>query len=331
MQFGASSVKKLENFLYNCRKEIVDGKLWIALQANALSDQCDTKIGFDESFEKMKTNLENIFTFPDLSKNMRNSENINSAGQGVQQTSSNYYKVSNAIEKLPPPTTSSSQEKPLLIPIHENNFESNFKNMLNEEVFNPKKKTLILHTEKFNRNDLKSLFLKSFSEIKPETILQHDNHPNDATKEDLQEFLKQPEIKIGIFQSRFVTGMEGSNVIYFYDDDDLVNTSLRCTMTRAVSHLSIIYRFNDKSGSSINFKNTKIIKKFVKCKKTFEKNDLKSKCVTCNTNQICNSCSFGCHHEHEIDVEDFAKKNEKCNCSKTNCFIQTSDNKCTIS
>ena len=82
-EFVVASVEKLENFLCSCKKEIVDGKLWIALQANALSDQCETEDSFDESFENMKTNLEKIFTFPNLSKNMRNSENINSAGQGV--------------------------------------------------------------------------------------------------------------------------------------------------------------------------------------------------------------------------------------------------------
>merc|ERR1711899_7847 len=112
--------------------------------------------------------------------------------------------------------------------------------MLNEEVFNPKKKNLTLFSKNYNGNDLKSIFLKNFPEIKPETILHHDNHPNDATKEDLQDFLKQPEIKMGIFQSRFVTGMECSNVIYFHDTKDLFATSLRCTITRAVSHLCII-------------------------------------------------------------------------------------------
>ena len=221
----------------------------------------------------MKTNLENHFTFPDLSKNMRNNENINRAGQGVQQVVGySDYQVSNAIEKLPPPTTSSSQDKPLFIPINKGDFESNFKDMLNEEVFNPKKKTLILHSKKFKGNDLKSFFLKNFPEIKPETILHHDNHPNDATKEDLQDFLKQPEIKIGIFQSRFVTGMEGSNVIYFYDEYDYGETSPRCTMTRAVRHLCIIYRFTE-NFDSLTFKNTKLVKKFIKCKKTFDEDD----------------------------------------------------------
>jgi len=318
MIFDASSAAKLENFLYNCRKGIVDGKLWIALQANALSDACNTGDGFEKSFEKIKTNLEKIFTFPDLSKNMRNSGNINSAGQGVQQSNAFDYQVSNAIEKLPPPTISSSQEKPLLIPIKEKDFEFNFKNMLNEEVFNPKKKTLILHSKKFKGNDLKSLFRKKFPEIKPETILHHDDHPNDAAKEELQDFLKDPEIKIGIFQSKFVTGMEGSNVIYFYDENDLY-TSPGCTMTRAVSHLCIILRFTD-NGFSLNFKNTKLIKKFIKCKKMFE--TLNSyKCLTCNTNQICKTCCYGCHHEHEIDFEGF-DENEKCKCRKTKCLIQ---------
>ena len=98
MHFDASSVEKLENFLCNCRKEIVDGKLWIALQANALSDQCKTDNRFNSRYVAMKRYLMNIFTFPDLSKNMRNSENINSAGQGVQQEGYGY-KISDMIDK----------------------------------------------------------------------------------------------------------------------------------------------------------------------------------------------------------------------------------------
>ena len=34
-----------------------------------------------------------------------------------------------------------------------------------------------------------------------ENVLQHDSFPSDATKEDLQQFLRYSETKIGIFQA----------------------------------------------------------------------------------------------------------------------------------
>ena len=48
--------------------------------------------------------------------------------------------------------------------------------------------------------------------------------------------------------------------------------------------------------------------------------------MTCNTNQICQACSLGCHHEHEIGGDGWAKKNEKCKCRKTKCLIQNPEN-----
>ena len=299
-----------------------------------LSDQCGTKDDFNESCEKIKIKLDSLFTFPDLSRNMRNSESINSAGQGVQRIEGSPYTITNLIRKLPPPTLSSYQEKPFLIPIEEKDFESSFQNILNKEVFNPKKKTLILHSKSFNERDIKSLILKNFPSIKPENILKHDVYPNDATKDDLQMFLKQPEIKIGIFQSRFVTGMEGSNVIYFYDNEDYF-TSTRCSMTRAVSHLCIIHQFKDNRYTPITLKKTKLNNKYIKCVKKFDKDrnyrENVFQCLTCDTTQICAACSIGCHHEHKVKCDSsspsivkkgFLINTGECNCSKSNCLIR---------
>ena len=252
---------------------------------------------------------------------MRNSKNINKASQGLNYKGSAYV-VRNTIKQLPPPTTSSSNEEPFLIPVHENNFESNFQNILTEAVFNPKKKTLILHSGNFKGKDLKFLFLKNFPEIEPETILLHDNHPNDATKKELQDFLKNPKIKIGIFQLRFVTGMEGSNVIFFYDEHDYDASSVRCAMTRAVSHLCIILRFEDNIDST-TFKSVKVNNKFIKCKRIFDKKDDFFECFSCNTKQICIACLIACHQEHETKCEDNVEEEIlNCGCIKSNCFIQ---------
>ena len=101
---------------------ILEGKLWVALQANVLSDLCSTKAGFEGEFKEMMSNLKILFTIPNLTRNMRNSENINKASQGLKDNDPNY-KVRNTIKKLPPPATSSSNEEPILIPVHVNDFE----------------------------------------------------------------------------------------------------------------------------------------------------------------------------------------------------------------
>ena len=131
----------------------------MALQANVLSsDQSPVGKSFENIFNKMVSNLKTLFTIPDLSRNMRNSQNINKVSQSVKEVSF-ISKVNNTIKKLPPPTTSSSNEEPILIPVHANDFESNFQSILNEAILNPKKKTLILHNNNFTERELKSLFL----------------------------------------------------------------------------------------------------------------------------------------------------------------------------
>ena len=196
-KYDASSVEKLEKFLLNCQEKIIEGKFWAAFQANSLSDLCSRDAYFEGKFKEMMSDMKPLFTIPSLKRNMRNAENINKASQGLKQNSI-IYKVRNTIEKLPPPTTSSSNKEPILIPVHLHDFESNFQNILNDAVSNSKMKTLILYSKLFKRRsvdeDLKSLFLKAFPTTEPETILQHDDYPNDATKKDLQDFLKHPKI-----------------------------------------------------------------------------------------------------------------------------------------
>ena len=312
-----------------------DGKLWLAMQANVLSDQSYTEGDFDKRYKEMMAKLENLFTVPTLNMNMRNGEKVNKASQSVEnQSGGTNFNVGETIDKLPPPTTlssqsvqpsqalqapptSSSQGEPIFIPVHEDDLESHFQNIL-KTVLDFKKKNLILHSKSFEGKDLKSLLLRNFSKINPKTIIQHDNHPNDASKEDLQKFLKESETEIGIFQSRLVTGMEGSNVIYFYDDNDRINSSVRCTMTRAVTHLCIICQFKNNSPYPTKFPNMKVNNDFIKCQKVFERYDRKYECVTCNKNQICVACFLGCHNHHKTERQGRAYKNDKCKCNELN-------------
>ena len=330
-------IENLGNFLLACQNEVSDGKLWLALQANVLSDQRRTYDDFEEDYKRMMTMLESFFTIPTLSMNMRNGEKVNKASQLVENQNSTW-KVNEAIDKLPPPTTSSSQslqpsqalqspttkssqEDPILIPVQGDDLESNFHDIL-KPVLDLKRKTLILHSTSFEGKHLKSLLLKNFPQIKPETSLQHDKYPDDATKEDLQQFLKQPDTKIGIFQSRLVTGMEGSNVIYFHDKNDDDNSSVRCTMTRAVSHLCIIYHFNNNCDYPTKFPNMKHNNNFLTCQKVFKELDELYECSACNINPICVACLFGCHIDHQTNKEGYAEGNEKCNCMNSKCLIK---------
>ena len=329
-QYDSLSVERLEKFLMDGRKEISTGKFWVALQANVLSDQSMTSSDFEGKFKIMMSKANGMFTIPNLDKNMRNAERINEGTQIVHRGLFVGYKLSDTIEKLPAPTTSSYHERPTLITTSTLNFESNFQNMLYEEIFDPKQKTLIIHSKSFKGTYLKSLFLTKFPTIQPDNILQHDNHPNDANKKDLQDFLRQPEIKIGIFQSKFVSGMECSRVIYFNDAKDDHNTSVRCSMTRAVSHLCIILQYKDDDYYPPKFLNVKVNNNFIKCKSTLDKNDNRYKCLTCNTNPICASCLFGCHYKHPTRYKGYvleknekdAKKIEKCRCTKSECSIK---------
>ena len=135
---------------------VVDGKLWIALQTNVLSDQIVTNYDFKDKFQEVMSNMTALFSIPNLTRNMRNGEKINKASKGVGDAAG-FYNVNNTNEILPPPTTSSSNEEPILIPVNEKYFEFYFQSMLDEKVFNPKKKTLILHTESFLEKELKIL------------------------------------------------------------------------------------------------------------------------------------------------------------------------------
>ena len=266
---------------------------------------------------------------------MRNSGNINKASKDLKGHESNYGKVSKIIEPLPPPhaseslTTFTSKEEPILIPIHQNDFESCFKDIL-EPILDLTKKTLMLHSKKFDGSALKSLLLSNFPNIKDETVIQHDTYPSNATKTELQNFLRHSETRIGIFQTKFVTGIEGSNVIYFHDAGKAINTSVRCTMTRAVTNLCIVLQFHSNTDLFTQFNSMKLKRTFIRCQKTLKnfKEEKwhkwqKFKCETCKINQICKACAIGCHHGHEAKYEASVNTEaETCSCISLSCLIQ---------
>lgn len=308
----------------------------MALQANQLSDQSSTassgtEDNFEKTFIRMCFKLGKTFSIPTLSKNMRNSEKINKASRELKAND-----LQETIKKLTSPVTSIFQEDPTLIPVHKGDLESNFKDILSK-ILNPRKKTLILHSKAFKGNDLYLLVLKSFSKIKEENVLRHDRHPDCTSKEALQGFLKSSQKRIGIFQSVFVTGMESSNVIYFLNAHEGSHDAIRCPMTRAVSHLSIILEFENNPRFP-QFKSTVLDHHFMrKCIKSMKKYDEGKICLTCDIEGICATCSIACHHEHQFSGRTYqfydtaenkwkgTKALTECQCFKTNCLFHKSE------
>ena len=239
------------------------------MQANATSDSCQTDGSFEKRCQEMFLKLETEFQFhkPDLTLNMRNSTKIKNAAQGVQTNAVNSTtKIGKTIPHLPTPSTSVEGPDPVLIPIHKKDFDRNAKKGLKEVMKLYNNKCLILCSSSFKGDEIRKMLI-NHCDIPSDNILVHDSFPSNATKEELKSFVKNPQNIIGIFQSRFVPGMEGSNIIYFYDERD-ENESTRCTMTRAVNQLTIFLRFSNNTYAT-TFKKIKINTRYLRCPKTF--------------------------------------------------------------
>ena len=88
---NATYVEILET---NTFQEIfVEGNTWIALQANMLYDQGQTNNDFEEKHKSIMLNMAKYFVIPKLTRNMRNSDNINKVFQGVKEMDSYYETV----------------------------------------------------------------------------------------------------------------------------------------------------------------------------------------------------------------------------------------------
>ena len=121
----------------------------MALQVNQLSDQSRTKDDFEMKFKEMMSKVERSYVISKLNMNMRNSEKVNKVTHCLHSDSESSYQVSEIVDKLPAPTSLSSQHEPVMIPVHQQDFASSFQSMLNEKEFDPRKKTLIPNPSEF--------------------------------------------------------------------------------------------------------------------------------------------------------------------------------------
>ena len=78
----------LERFLADCKEIIVGGNNWIAFQANMWSDQGQTNNDFEEKYKLIMINMSKYLAIPTLTRNMRNSDNINKVFQGLKEIDS---------------------------------------------------------------------------------------------------------------------------------------------------------------------------------------------------------------------------------------------------
>ena len=209
-------------------------------------------------------------------------------------------------------------QQPLLIPIvDDENFEINVKQALLKHVLK-NEKLLVLHSNDYKGQDLKTLFNDITN--KQMNIIVHDFAPNNLSKENLKQFLTSGITTLGIFQSKFVTGMECSNVVYFTSNSNY-GESVRCNIARAVQSIIVIQKVENNFVKATHFKNMKIVKEFIMCHKKFKNGNRANKCIDCSIENICHSCSIYCHQQHETSFDKTIRDNNTY-CSCINCSIK---------
>ena len=93
---------------------------------------------------------------------------------------------------------------------HKNEFDKEFGTVLKDVMTSFQNKCIILHSNKFESALIKKVLVNECN-IK-ESIVCHDEYPNNSSRMDLESFLDHPKDKIGVFQAKFVTGMESCNL-----------------------------------------------------------------------------------------------------------------------
>ena len=285
------------------------------------NDVSDTTKGFEDQVKKMLDKLENEhkFSIPQLSLNMRNSSTIGSCAKGVKQifyTLNDPTMKENVVAKLPTPETSVTSNLPLLIPIQKNEFDNKFGTALKEVLTSFENKCIILHSNSFKSAVIKKVLVNECN-IK-DNIVCHDEYPNNSSRTDLESFLSQPKDKLGVFQAKFVTGMESCNLCLLLDDNNY-KESVRCFLTRAVSDLKIILRISD-NPDIFRFGNARLDPKHLKCQQTKE-TSFAFKCNTCSIDVLCKYCHYGCHHGHSVEQFEHVIRS-RCWCDKKYCNIK---------
>ena len=318
----------MESLIKKCQLDVDnDCCLWIAFQCNVTNDISYTTDGFETACNRMLEDLETECGWyrPLLSKNMRNNRSIATSTKNLAVGDGYPISILNdVVAKLDAPETTLKGEKPKLFPLPEKDFDKNALVVL-KEIFkrsdwhllreSKKFKFIVLHSLQFKGKDLKRLFENFFD---ANDIITHDEHPNDCDRETLRSFLDNPQSKLGIFCSKFVPGMEGSNLIYFFGNDFRYDEGIRCSLTRAVSELTLIQKVSNDYFTATDLSSFSIVNDYIECKGGFKNGDRSLKCTKCRVELICSHCAIRCHNGHQTKVDRTISDDvTKCKC--TNC------------
>merc|ERR1712150_131998 len=149
---------------------------------------------------------------------------------------------------------------------------------------------------------------KQVNVFDPQNLSENDCENN------LRNFLNNSNQILVVDQELF-TGCESSNIIYLYDDYS-AQDFMRCALLRAVAHLTLIYAIDNDYGVLMSFDGFVLEPKKLKCIKTLK--DQSWICDSCNKTNICKSCSYFCHRQHQLLSEGYRKnKGKPCQCHKS--------------
>ena len=80
--------------------------------------------------------------------------------------------------------------------------------------------------------------------------------------------------------------MEGSNVIYFFGNDFRYDEGIRCSLTRAVSELTLIQKVSNDYFTATDLSSFSIVNDYIECKSDFKNGDRALKCTKCRVNLL---------------------------------------------
>lgn len=288
-------------FINRIRKRIDPcSRLYIAFSVNPICDVTNSDSGFDAEFEKMRNELQlNGVHVANLSTNLRNTKDIGELSRNVKVLI-NVQDSSKMRQHIKPLVTRSldvsSTKRPLMIPFYRSKRIIHFNHAMKKALENAKESTpnvvIIYHDKEISSEFIKkSLIENGESE---DGILKHPVKQTNESVSRLANYLKQPKGVYIVPYDKFI-GMEAQSVIYVMSQSlgcleiDSASKSVRCNISRAVAHLTIIKEMNDehrvfvkRTQNHILFHSIDIYPDLIECQKTIRFELFK-----------CESCQLG--------------------------------------
>lgn len=280
-KYDGISVKKASSFIKNIRGKIDnESRIFLAFQVNPLCDANIAEASFETEFNKMKNELQQSGALiANLTSNLRNTKDISEVSRNVETigiADANLKMTKNIQQVTVESTGVVSSRAPLLIPIHKKNRTKHLKAAIKRALQRAKESTnnhVIIYDERYISSKEIKESLDECAE-QEDNILNHPKKSENESSERLIDYLKQPK-GIYIVPLRNFIGMEANSVILIISEKEESHTlevnSIRCNMSRAVAHLSIILEMEDEDkyqfiqSNKILFSSTEVDPSFVEC------------------------------------------------------------------